>query len=109
MSHPSRNYEDSTPPIALDKKSTVHTSLAFILAIVAATWAASMQWNKSQSNAENLNSIVSDHARQLTTLQTTVGSLHDNLIKMQADQNSQLEILRYLARDRRGPVPDAAK
>lgn len=93
----------------ITRESKFKTNLATLLGIVAAVWFASTQWNNNTHDKTELARTVDDHTRQLTTLQTSVGSINDQVRTVTANQNAQMELLRYLARDRKGPVPEAAK
>jgi len=110
MSTHGRAYdEDAAPPAKVTKNTRLTTNLGAALAVCAAIWLASRTWNNTQRDSSALSEKVEDHTRQLTTLQATVGDLHDGFRELKANQNAQTEILRYLARDRKGPVPEAAK
>lgn len=109
MTHRRDESLETTPPMTITRDSKLKTNLATILGIVAAVWFASTQWNNTKHTGEELTRTVDDHTRQLTTLQTSVGAINDQVRTVKANQDAQLELLRYLARDRKGPVPEAAK
>ena len=106
---PRYTSEDTVPPIRVTKDSNLRTNIATIVAIIAGVWFASSAWNNTKRDGEELNNVVSDHSHQLSTLQASVSALNEHMHTVDAKQDSQLELLRYLARDRKGPVPEAAK
>ena len=88
--------EDTRVRTSIQRLVTIGVTLMVIVA------GAMTMWNKQVNDVSTLSSTVADHARQLEGIQ------HE-LRAVQINQSSQTEILKYLARDRRGPVPEAAK
>lgn len=108
---------ETTPPYSrsssISEETRVKTTIAKIFAgaislIVVVAIAVSM-WNHQETRIDNLDKTAADHTTQLTSVQGTVGNLRDDLRTVKANQDAQLELLRYLANNRRGPVPEAAK
>jgi signal transduction protein with GAF and PtsI domain len=105
------SHAETSP--AISEESKIKTSIRNLvvggLALITLVASAMTVWNHQEARIDKLADTTEDHGRQITTVQVTVGGLRDEFRTMQAKQDAQLEILRYLAKDRRGPVPDAAK
>jgi hypothetical protein len=102
-----------TTPASLSEDTKVRTNINRLLTwgvgLVVGTSVLITFWNKQENNVANLT--ASDHVQdvQLIELKAQVTSLVRQVDKVEANQNAQTEILKYLARGRPGPVPDAAK
>lgn len=98
----------------IDSDSTkFKTSLQWLLVggafLISSTAAGITLWNKAQRDIEDLNKTTGVHTSDINSLKMDVSQIQIGMVKFQANQESQIEILKYLARDRRGPLPDAAK
>ncbi len=102
---------ETTPALseATRFKTSLERLITWGIGLIVIAAAATTMWNKQQNEqAEQrkdvsvLASTVEDHAQQLRGIRAELQSV-------QINQAAQTEILKYLARDRRGPVPEAAK
>lgn len=102
-----------TTPATLSEDTKFRTNINRLL-----TWGASLVigtavlitfWNKQENSVANLTASDQVQDIQLVELKAQVTSLIRQVDKVESNQEAQTEILKYLARDRRGPVPDAAK
>lgn len=101
--------DESAPPYNLEKKSRVNTTLGMLVCLVIGVVGATTWFNTRDHKAETMANDVANHTAQISTLQTTVSTLQGAVDRISIKQDSQSELLRYIARDRRGPVPDSIK
>lgn len=98
---------------AIDEDTRIKTTIrklvwgAVSLIVLVAT--AVTMWNHQENRIDLLNLTAADHTVQLTQVQGTVGTLRDDVRTVKANQEAQLELLKYLANNRRGPIPESAK
>jgi hypothetical protein len=90
-------------------RTNVNRLISIGIALVAATAAGMTLWNKQQRDVDELSKTVTVQATSIETLQRDVNDVKIGMVRFQVNQEAQTDILKYLARDRRGPVPDAAK
>lgn len=93
--------------IKLDKKTSLTTPLSITAALIVIVWALAGKYNDNQHNMQTVTQQVSDHTIQLSNVQITIATMQKDLSSVSANQAAQLEIIKYIARDRRGPVPEA--
>lgn len=104
---------DSDTPNSLSEDTRIRTNVNRLLTwgvtLVGFTAFAVTVWNKQDNVVTNLAASDLNQNGQLSALQSDVDQLTQKVMRMEANQASQTEILRYLANDRRGPIPEAAK
>lgn len=90
-------------------KTTLRKLVVGAVSLIVLVATAVTMWNHQENRIDLLNRTAEDHTIQLTSVQGTVGNLRDDVRTVKANQEAQLELLKYLANNRRGPVPDSAK
>lgn len=104
--HPDADVEK---PAKVTRDTPILTNLSLIGLIIAFVWIVSQQWNGRVRDTDDTVKVVAEHTTQINGLTVKVGSVESKVNAIEAKQDAQMEILKYLARDRRGPLPDAAK
>lgn len=111
--HPHETNPPYSRQSSIDEDTRVKTTIrklvvgAVSLVVLVAT--AVTMWNHQENRIDLLNMTAADHTVQLTAVQGTVGNLRDDLRTVKANQDAQLELLKFLANNRKGPLPESAK
>jgi hypothetical protein len=83
-------------------KASLHRIFSAVAIVIAITIGATLAWASQIARVDRL-------AERVSSTENTVNSLAAQISAVQMQQAGQTEILKYLANDRRGPLPEAAK
>jgi len=90
-------------------KSRLSILMRWGIAIVIGTAAVITLWTKNVIAVSSLESAVANHEVKFKVLDDQMTSVRIDMVDLKADIRNQTKILQYLANDRRGPMPEAAK
>ena len=98
----SRYDLDAAPPMRLGENEPIRLSMKTLVLIIGGVFAVGgmvVRWELT----------LQDHTKQLSTMQVSVGALIDKVGSVEKAQLNNTSLLKYIARDRQGPLPEAAK
>lgn len=97
-------------------QARVRKLLAWGASLIALTAYAITLWNTTTRDVSDLKATTTQHAAQIEVVTVSVSQLRGDVADMRAQlaadvkvRDSQMELLKYIARGRNGPLPESAK